>query len=186
MSRSLNSYQKKKIKEAHNDTCDICTCKREKKYLIIHHIKTNESHSKYNHKSNLMVLCNDYTETKCHNELHLTLTSGEGVNYSKHNIKNEIDVSEDNAALLINAESEQPCRKWFQACILSDKPKNNGPKKFLKSKLIYGGAEVFDISDKTTRGYLKKICSFKGPLKEYKDQLDHKWYVRFRLKGEID
>ncbi len=175
MSRSLNSYQKKKIKEAHNDTCDICRCKREKKYLQVHHIKKNKSHPKYNHDNNLMVLCNDYTDNKCHKDLHETLTSGERESEKKIVIKEEVDYQKASAEMQVNEYAEMPFRNFVKAKILK-----NPRKRYLKDESIYSGAEVCDISPTTSRKYLKKMTSEEGELEEYKDKDDKKKYVRFK------
>ncbi len=172
MSRSLNSYQKRKIKEAHNDTCDICRCKREKKYLQVHHIKTNKLHSNYNYSSNLMVLCNEYTETKCHNDLHETLTSGECERNKTNKIKNIIDCSDASAEIQINEIAEMHYRNWLIAII---KKRKIYPRK----EAINSGAEICDISPQTARRYYNKLVSEFGPLRQYKDDFK-RWQVFFK------
>lgn len=170
--RSLNSYQKNKIKEDHNNTCDICRCKREKKYLQVHHIKTNKSHPKYNHNSNLMVLCNDYTDNKCHKDLHKTLTSGECEKNKTEVIKKIIDCSEGSAELQINEIAEMPYRNWLLAII---KIRKIYPRK----EAINSGAELCGINPQTARRYYNKLVSEFGPLREYKDDFK-RWQVTFK------
>ena len=175
MGRSLNSYQKNKIKKAHAFTCDICRCKREKKYLIIHHIKTNKSMPNYNDFSNLMVLCNGYTETNCHAELHETLTSGERERENTVVIKDETDYQGGSVEMQVNEYAEMPYRNWLKAKI-----RNDLNKRYLKKQAIYSGAERNDISPTTTRKYLEKMISDEGLLDEYKDINDKKKYIRFK------
>ncbi len=175
MKRSLNSYQKLKIKEAHAFTCDICRCKREKQYLQVHHIKTNKSHTKYNDPSNLMVLCNDYTDRKCHKDLHKTLTSGEREKENKIIIKNEVDYQTGSAEMAVNEYAEYPYRNWVKAKI-----RNSPDKRILKKEAVNGGAEVCGINPTTVYKYLGKMTSEEGELEEYKDIDDKKKYIRFK------
>ncbi len=165
MSRSLNSYQKEKIKENAAFTCAICNTRREKNLLEVHHKNSNVRH---NYPRNLMVLCKD-----CHYDLHVTLGGGEREREKTIVIKNETDYQGGSVEMQVNEYAEMPFRNWLKAKIIKHT-------KYLKKQAIYSGAEVNNISPTTTRKYLEKMISDDGPLFEYKDMNDKKKYIRLK------
>ena len=202
MSRSLNSYQKNVIKKSQGCICAFCGSKREKKFLEVHHINLLEHD---NRKENLILLCGNYTDSRCHKKIHSKLSFADGVDKellieltpkflggerekekkSKIIIKEEVDYQTGSSAeMKVNDFAEFPFRNWIVAKIRS-----SANQRILKNEAINGGAEKNDVSPTTTRKYLQKMTSEEGELEEFKCATSRKKFIRFKEQknylGEI-
>ncbi len=169
--RSLNSYQKDKIKIHFQCKCAVCGIQREKKFFDIHHLNKNTRHNNYD---NLIIVCNLYTDTNCHKKLH---DGGENENKRKKDqtkdIRINVNYNDGTVPMQVNDLAEMPYRNWLYAVL-----KKRG--KYLWKECINSGAEVCGISVTTTRKYLNKLTSEFGKLEAYKDIDSGKKYVRFK------